>query len=137
MAQKISGGCACGAVRYECNLDPVMMLNCHCRNCQQASGSGYAAVAAVPKTAVQVRGEPRYYKIVGDAGTAVERGFCPNCGSQVFMKIERLPDVLGLQAGSLDDPSIYRPMMDIFTSRAQPWDYMNPNTQKHTQGPSL
>jgi hypothetical protein len=137
MAQKISGGCACGAVRYECNLDPVMMLNCHCRNCQQASGSGYAAVAAVPKTAVQVRGEPRYYKIVGDAGTAVERGFCPNCGSQVFMKIERLPDVLGLQAGSLDDPSIYRPMMDIFTSSAQPWDHMNPNTQKHTQGPSL
>jgi hypothetical protein len=137
MAQKISGGCACGAVRYECNLDPVIMLNCHCRNCQQASGSGYAAVAAVPKTAVQVRGEPRYYKIVGDAGTAVERGFCPNCGSQVFMKIERLPDVLGLQAGSLDDPSIYRPMMDIFTSSAQPWDHMNPNTQKHTQGPSL
>jgi hypothetical protein len=137
MTQKISGGCACGAVRYECNLDPVVMLNCHCRNCQQASGSGYAAVAAVPKTAVQVRGEPRYYKIVGDGGTAVERGFCPNCGSQVFMKIERLPDVLGLQAGSLDDPSIYRPMMDIFTSSAQPWDHMNPNTQKHTQGPSL
>jgi hypothetical protein len=92
---------------------------------------------AVPKTAVQIRGEPRYYKIVSDAGTAVERGFCPTCGSQVIMKFERLPDVLGLQAGSLNDPSIYRPMMDVFTSSAQPWDHMNPNTQKHTEAPPL
>jgi hypothetical protein len=46
MAQKISGGCACGAIHYECNADPVVMLNCHCRDCQRASGSAYAAVVA-------------------------------------------------------------------------------------------
>jgi hypothetical protein len=82
------------------------MLNCHCRDCQGASGSAYAAVVAVPKNAVQMRGEPRYYKVVGKGGKAIERGFCPTCGSQVTVKLERLPDVLGLQAGSLDDPSI-------------------------------
>src|SRR6516162_11764326 len=90
------------------------MLNCHCRDCQQASGSAYAAIVVVPKAAVQIRGEPRYHKIVGEAGKAIERGFCPTCGSQVTVKLERLPDVLGLQAGSLDDPSIYRPTMDVF-----------------------
>ena len=68
MAQKISGGCACGAIHYECNADPVVMLNCHCRDCQRASGSAYAAVVVVPKNAVQMRGEPRYYKVVGKAG---------------------------------------------------------------------
>jgi hypothetical protein len=134
MSSKISGGCACGAIRYECNADPLMMLNCHCRDCQQASGSAYAAVLAVPKTAVRMRGEPRYYKFIGNAGKAVERGFCPTCGSQVSVKLERLPDVLGLQAGSLDDPSIYRPAMDIFTSSAQHWDHMSPETQKHAHG---
>jgi hypothetical protein len=133
MAQKISGGCACGAIRYECNADPVVMLNCHCRDCQRASGSAYAAVVVVPKNAIEMRGEPRYYK-VGNAGKAIERGFCPACGSQVTVKLERLPDVLGLQAGSLDDPSVHRPMMDVFTSSAQPWDHMNPNIQKHSQG---
>ena len=137
MAQKLSGGCACGAIHYECNVDPVIMLNCHCRDCQQASGSAYAAIVAVPKTAVQMRGEPRYYRIVGKAGKAVERGFCQTCGSQVTMKLERLPDVLGLQAGSLDDPSIYRPMMDVFTSSAQPWDLLDAKVQKHTHGPPL
>lgn len=137
MPQKISGGCACGAIHYECNADPVIMLNCHCRDCQRASGGAYAAIVAVPKVAVQIRGEPRYHKIVGQSGKAVERGFCRDCGSQVTLKIERLPDILGLQAGSLDDPSTYRPMMDVFTTSAQPWDNMDPKVQKHTHGPPL
>src|SRR6266446_2315289 len=134
MAAKLSGGCACRAIRYECNVDPVIMLNCHCRDCQQASGTAYAAIVAVPKGAVLIHGEPRYHRIVGAAGKAVERGFCPTCGSQVIAKLERLPDILGLQAGSLDDPSIYRPLMDVFISSAQPWDHMDPSIQKHTQG---
>jgi hypothetical protein len=134
MAQNLSGGCACGAIRYEANADPVVMLNCHCRDCQQASGSGYAAIMVVPKGAVQVRGELRYHKMIGNGGKSVERGCCPNCGSQVLAKLERMPDVLGLQAGSLDDPARYKPAMDIFTASAQPWDHMHPDTQKLSQG---
>ena len=134
MAQKLSGGCACGAIHYVCSSDPVLMLNCHCRDCQRASGSAYAAVIVVPKV---VGDEPRYHKVVGRAGKVIERGFCPNCGSQVTVKLERLPDILGLQAGSLDDPSIYRPAMDVFTVSAQPWDHMDPTIQKHTHAPPL
>jgi hypothetical protein len=137
MTQKISGGCACGAIHYECNVDPVLMLNCHCRDCQRANGSAYAAIVAVPKAAVQLRGELRYHRVVGVSGKAAERGFCPTCGSQVTMKLERLPDILGLQAGSLDDPSLYSPMMDVFTASAQAWDHMDPKVQKHTHGPPL
>jgi Glutathione-dependent formaldehyde-activating enzyme len=77
MTQKLSGGCACGAIHYDCNANPVIMFNCHCRDCQRASGSAYAAIVVVPKAAVQMRGEPRYHKIVGGAGKAMERGFCP------------------------------------------------------------
>jgi hypothetical protein len=58
-------------------------------------------------------------------------------GSRLTMKLERLPDVLGLQAASLDDPSIYRPAMDVFTSSAQPWDHMDPSVQKRLHAPSL
>jgi hypothetical protein len=126
----ISGGCACGAIHYEVHADPVVMLNCHCRDCQQANGSAYAAVLVVPKTAVEVRGEPRYYRTVGKSGKAVERGFCAACGSQVMLKLERMPDVIGLQAGTLDDPSIYKPTMDIFAQSAYAWDHMSPTTQK-------
>ena len=134
MAQKLSGGCACGAVRYECSVDPVVMFNCHCRDCQRASGSAYAAIVVVPKAAVEMRGEPRYHKIAGGSGNAIERGFCPTCGSHLADQLERLPNILALQAGSLDDPSTFRPKMDVFTSSAQPWDHMDPKLQKHAQG---
>jgi hypothetical protein len=136
MAAKLSGGCACGAVRYECDVAPVVMLNCHCRDCQRASGSAYAAIAVVPKVAVQMRGEPRYHTVIGDSGKAVERGFCPTCGSPVTARLERLPEIFGLQVGSLDDPSMYRPMMDTYASSAQPWDHMNPEVRKHPKGPA-
>jgi hypothetical protein len=130
MTQLLSGGCACRAVRYDCEADPVFMLNCHCRDCQMANGSAYAAIMAVPVAAVHMRGEPRYYAVTGGSGGAVERGFCQICGSQVIMKIGRRPDLLGLQAGCLDDPSLYKPTKDLFTSSAQPWDYMGPDLNK-------
>lgn len=137
MPQKLLGGCACGAIRYESDSDPIIMMNCHCRDCQKASGSGYAAIIVVPKAAVQIRGELRYHKVVGRSGKATERGFCPNCGSQITVESERRPEVLGLQAGSLDDPSTYRPMMDVFTSSSQPWDHMDPKVEKHSYGPPV
>jgi len=134
MAQTISGGCSCKGVRYEAGAEPVLMLNCHCLDCQRAGGSAYAPVMVLPKSSVRLSGEVRFYRIVGNAGHAVERGFCPNCGCQVVVRLERLPDVLGVQAGSLDDPSRYKPAMDIFTDCAQPWDNLLPDTKKVAQG---
>jgi hypothetical protein len=111
------------------------MMNCHCRDCQKASGSAYAAIVVVPKGAVKIRGEPRYHKVVAQSGKVTQRGFCPNCGSQIILMSERRPDALGLQAGSLDDPSTYQPIVD-FTSSSQPWDHMDPKVQKHSRGPA-
>jgi len=110
------------------------MLNCHCRDCQTAGGSAYAPIVVVPKEGLQLHGELRYHRSVGDAGKAVERGFCPNCGSQIALNLERMPDVIGLQAGSLSDPSQYKPAMDLFTDSAQPWDHMIPDVKKFPQG---
>ncbi|MGO9420209.1 GFA family protein [Roseiarcus sp.] len=135
MAQMMSGGCACRAIRYECEADPVFMLNCHCRDCQKANGSAFAAILAVPVAAVRLSGETRYYRVVGDSGHPVDRGFCQACGSQVTIKIGRRPDVLGLQAGCLDDPSVYRPTKDLFTSSAQSWDPMDRTLKKDPKDP--
>ena len=133
MGRKITGGCACGAIRYESAAEPVAMLNCHCRHCQQASGTAYSAILVLPKAGVTVTGEPRYHKCIGDAGRVVERGFCSDCGSPVLLRLEMLPEVLCLQAGSLDDPSGYKPAVDIVTGNAQSWDHMNPNLPKCPQ----
>ena len=132
--KKITGGCSCGAVRYEIAADPVFMLNCHCRDCQRATGSAYAPVVVVPRNATKISGELKYFKVVGDSGKYVERGFCPKCGSRVNGNLERFPDVVGFLAGSLDDPALHKPGMDLFTASAHHWDHMAPHLQKFAKG---
>jgi hypothetical protein len=132
----ITGGCACGAVRYQSSADPTFFLNCHCRDCQRATGSAYAAIVVVPRSALTITGEPRYYSRIADNGHDIERGFCPQCGSPLFVKPARLPDNIAVLAASLDDPTVHRPTIDIFAASAQPWDCMNPDLKKMPKGPS-
>ena len=57
MATPFTGGCACGAVRYECAAEPVMTGNCHCRDCQKATGGAFVPALAVPTAALKITGE--------------------------------------------------------------------------------
>jgi hypothetical protein len=131
MLTLFTGGCACGAIRYECAAAPLLALNCHCRDCQRASGTAFAAIIRVPAAAFTVtKGAPRFYTVTGNSGNMVSRGFCPQCGSPVFSRLSGMSDIVGVRVGSLDDPSGYRPVVDIFVASAQPWDHMNPELPK-------
>jgi hypothetical protein len=79
----------------------------------------------------------KYYDVTGDSGNVVRRGFCPNCGSRLFGQPAN-PDIISIQAGSLDDPGWFKPQAEIYVASAQPWDYLNPNLPKFdTLPPSL
>jgi hypothetical protein len=134
MKLPFNGSCMCGAVRYECSAEPIMMGNCHCRDCQRATGTAFAAALLVPRDAVTITGDVKYYDVIGDSGRNVGRGFCPNCGSRLFSK-PPIPELMGIMAGSLDDSSWFQPVMDCYTISAQPWDYMNPELPKFAKFP--
>jgi hypothetical protein len=122
MAVTLTGGCACGAIRYESWGDPAMALNCYCRDCQHSSGAAMASVMVMPKESVKLlKGEARYFDVMGESGKKVSRGFCANCGSPVFTRLESFPGVLGIKAASLDDPNQFRPGMNVFTASAPAW----------------
>jgi hypothetical protein len=125
MTTRFSGGCICGAVRYECTADPIAMGNCHCRDCQRATGSAFAAAILVPTSTVNIAGEVKYYEVTGDSGAI----------ARLFGKPAASPDITDIMAGSLDDPSCYRPQADVYTASAQPWDYMNPDLPKFPKLP--
>ncbi|HEY9830063.1 MAG TPA: GFA family protein [Stenomitos sp.] len=129
-----TGGCLCGAVRYECSAQPVSMGICHCRDCQRATGSAFAAGMLVPQNAVTITGNVAYYDVTGDSGSLVSRGFCPICGSRLFSK-PPIPELMGIMAGSLDDPSWFNPQAEIYVASAQPWDYLNPDLPKFAKLP--
>jgi hypothetical protein len=127
MGTLITGGCICGTVRYECSTEPVFSGNCHCLDCQKTSGSGYSASMFVPIDTVKITGEVKYHDVKGGSGYDVSRGFCPNCGSHVFGKPAAVAGMMGIRAGSLDDPSLYKPQMNIFAKNAQKWAVLDPN----------
>ena len=135
MATRFTGRCICGSVHYECADDPIAAGNCHCRDCQRASGSAYAAALLVPAGALSITGEVKYYDVTGDSGGIVQRGFCPTCGARLFGKPAAGTGIISIMVGSLDDPSWYRPQADVYTVSAQLWDYMNPDLPKFLKLP--
>jgi hypothetical protein len=122
MSSSYTGGCACSAIRYEIGAEPLAAAQCHCRDCQRASGCGHANILLFERSKVAVTGSPTYYEAVADSGHMVARGFCDRCGSQVFTQPRRFSDRMGVTAGSLDDPEKFRPTIVVWTSRAPNWD---------------
>ena len=138
MAAPFTGGCACGAIRYECSAEPLIVVNCHCRDCQRARGSAFSTALAVPTDSLKLlQGEPKYYKVTADSGNIAHRGFCSECGSPVFAGNSNNAQIVAILVGSLDDPSWCTPMIDIWTQSAQPWDYMNPDIPKVSTQPPM
>ena len=125
MAQ-FSGGCLCGAIRYEARGKPVTAGACHCRDCQYVSGGGPAHVIIMPAAKVKVtKGEPKIYFSLSDKGNTVGRSFCADCGTPIFAQNAAMPGYLSIKAGTLDDPSLYQPLAHIWVESARPWHYID------------
>ena len=131
MATSITGGCQCGAIRYECTAEPMFSWICHCRECQRSTGGGGAVNVVFAKPAVRfTQGEPKYHTSIGTSGEKTHRGFCPDCGSPLAAKADLIPDIQGISAASLDDPAAVELIADIWTASLQPWDHLDPKRAK-------
>ena len=133
--QTLTGGCVCGAVRYECSAKPALIFNCHCEDCQHFSGAPCTTAVIVSEDDLVVEGELTEFTNVGDNGGVVHRYFCPKCGTPVIVKPEVFSGMKALKASSLDDSSWVRPQMDIFLKSKQPWIELAADTQKFSEGP--
>src|SRR5271170_2655644 len=129
-----TGGCACGAIRYQFTGESLVSLNCHCRDCQRETGAGYAPILIVAAASFGITsGTPRHFDVIADNGRTATRAFCADCGTPLFGPG---PDTVNIRAGSLDDPGMFRPRMDIYTASAQPWDLMDPALPKTPKLPA-
>ena len=129
-----TGGCACGAVRYELNGTPKFCYLCQCRDCQRATGSGHAALMMFEKTACTISGELSYYEVVADSSSTISRGFCPRCGNPIVAQLSAYPELLIVSAASLDDPNLFNPTRVLWHTSAQPWDTINESLKIHGEG---
>lgn len=137
MAGTLNGGCACGSVRYSCTESPLAQMLCHCRDCQRASGSAFAALLVVPTDRLTFEGmTPSDYEVVSESGRTMKRRFCQACGSPVAILRPETPAIQFLQAASLDDPSSFAPTCEVWTSRAHEWHPHVEDAERYPEGPS-
>jgi len=116
MSEPITGGCLCGEIRYECRGDPLRSFICHCTDCQRFSGSLFSAEVVFPKESLRIiTGTPKGDSIIAESGHRVERQFCGRCGSSLFAFLDKRPTSVSVQAGTLDDKSIFKPTSQVWT----------------------
>lgn len=132
-----SGGCLCGAIRYEVNGEPVRAANCHCVDCRRVTGSQFATNVFfnVDDLAV-IEGEPKAYRHTADSGNTMTKWFCADCGSQLFSQSTGNTAVKGVKLGSLDDVKEIRPGIDIFLDSAVPFADPPDYTSHFGRGPN-
>ena len=131
-----TGGCLCGANRYEVNGEPLRAANCHCVDCRRATGSQFATnVFFNVDDLVVVQGEPKTFQHTADSGNTMTKWFCDKCGSQLFGQGSGNTAIKSTKIGSLDDAKDIKPAIDIFLdsalSCASPPDY----TEHFPRGP--
>jgi hypothetical protein len=105
-----SGGCQCGAVRFQAQGPLRDVVFCHCSQCRRQTGLYYAATS-VPSDALDVTGHVTWYA----ASPHALRGFCANCGSALFWELKG-GATISIMAGAFDDPAILRGGLHIMVA---------------------
>lgn len=119
----LTGGCACGAVRYQLEADPLIVHACHCRDCQRITGSAFVINIWIERRFVKSNGgELKSFKLTGGSGQPHEVFFCPVCGTYLWSDYHGAPGKsLFIRAGTLDTPAAVAPDVHIFTRSKLPW----------------
>ena len=132
-----SGGCLCGAIRYEVKGDPVRVAHCHCDDCRKATGSSFATNVFVREDDLVVtQGTPRSYSHPADSGNTMTKEFCADCGSQLFGSGSGSTGVKHVKVGTIDDVSAaaIQPQIEVFTSKKMPFIRLNDETEHFEKG---
>ena len=119
---KLSGGCMCGALRYEVDDSLTSRCCCHCQSCRRASGAPYVAWGTSGRDRFQVtQGELAFYA----SSPKVQRGFCRHCGTSLTYAHDGSPNTLDVALASLDQPELIKPEFHIWLEDKLDWVVIN------------
>ena len=131
-----SGGCLCGAIKYEFDKSNLISAHhCHCIDCQKSTGSGKSTILMLPAQSILMDGELKFYTSPTSSGRNMSRGFCQECGSPVLSFIKEMQEVNFLKAGSLDDSSWLKIDSNFYSSSAHSWSPIDDDILSFTHNP--
>ena len=118
---EIKGGCLCGAVSYQAEVETPLAMSCYCTDCQRSTGSSCASFVAVPAASFELKGAPKSFTKKGESGMDVTRYFCAECGCQLYSEVEVRPGMYFVKLGSLESSDDLAPRVHIWTGSKASW----------------
>lgn len=133
---QVNGGCHCGAIKFEAEVDPEKAMICHCVDCQALSATAFRV--NVPSTAEDFRllqGQPKEYVKIGDSGGRRAQGFCGDCGAQIYAtNADGAREVYMLRAGVIAERDQLPPKFQAWSQSALTWLGDLPNIPSRPKG---
>lgn len=115
----LTGGCHCGAIRYQTTSAAMHHALCHCTDCRRHSGAPMVGWTMYPESSVKItQGTPKVYK----SSEHGRRHFCEDCGTGLFYSnAQNLPGILDIQSGTFDNPNAMPAQVHIQTVERLSW----------------
>lgn len=136
MPAPYSGGCQCGAIRYELSEEPLTVYACHCSGCQKQTASTFALGLWANRDDFRIsQGAPRQYRRTADSGREIIGHLCGDCGSRIYHESPANPARINLKPGTLDETDWLVPVGHVWTSKAQPWFMIDPELVNYETQP--
>lgn len=132
----ITGGCHCGKITYEAEIDADAVGICHCTDCQKLSGTAFRVNVHVKKENFLLKGTPRIYIKTAESGNKRAQAFCPDCGSGLYATSVDDPQLFGIRLGTSDQFAQLKPTRQIWCRSALPW-LSGLETDKRGDGPTV
>jgi len=133
MSAKLTGGCLCGAVRYELSEAPVWSHNCHCSRCRKSGGAAFASNLFFPQQALSFsKGEELLSAFKVPEAERFTHVFCSRCGSTLPFSNEAR-GLVGVPMGSLDGDPGFSPRVHIFADSKAPWFTITDTLPQHPE----
>lgn len=127
--------CQCGQLRAHIAKDArALTIACHCTQCQQRSGSPFGVLAYFLKEAIEISGNAREFTRGSFIGSSVTNGFCPNCGSTVYVLLEKNPMMTGVPVGAFGDSEFPPPAIAVWEQEKHHWVKLPDTVQRFVRG---
>jgi hypothetical protein len=132
---RVDGGCHCGKITYEADIDPDKAGLCHCTDCQTLTSSAFSLFVPVAKEKFRLRGKPRVYVKTAESGNRRAQAFCPECGTRIYASAEKDPLVFNLRLGTVRPRAALSPRAQIWCRSALPWVNGLSSVPQHAKQP--
>lgn len=113
--------CRCGQVHVICTGTPVRVSVCHCRDCQQRSGSAFSVLARFAEDRVSTDGTMQRWSTTGMSGITTDFQFCATCGSTMVQRSSAVPGEVAIPVGAFADPAFPPPTSSSWEETRHPW----------------